>query len=579
MDTVRGYPAWQTKQRWGGHIYSHGVAAPEDVSYGLDLAGLDPASLTEALAGAGLQLAREPAKAARAFGGLALAQSAVALRSMRQVLGGEVDGIVGLDRDERRFGDRAWRDNPFLRALLESYLAGSDATMRTLESLELSETRRRKAKFAAGIVLDALAPTNVPWLNPTVLKEAVDTGGGNFVRGFANFLDDAVHHGGLPREVDPSAFELGRDLAATKGRVVLRNDLMELLAYEPRTTNVLAEPLVYCPSWINKYYVLDLAPGRSFIEHAVDRGFTVFTISWRNPDSTMAGVTLDDYLREGLLTAVDRASELTGSPKVNVLGVCIGGTLAMIALALLAGRGEGERIGWTTLLNTLVDYADPGEIGSFTDERTIERIERRMARRGYLEGSDLSRPFTWMKGNELVWRNVISNWYLGKQPPAFDVLAWNADSTRLPAAMHGQFLRACYLDNRLVEPGAFLADGTPIDVGTIHAPLYVLASENDHIAPWRSVYRTTQLVGGDAHFVLSSGGHIVGMVNPPGGAGWYRTQDGTPADPGQWLAGTERVQGSWWEHWAAWAEERSGNRVEPPVLPEGDPAPGSYVRG
>ena len=337
----------------------------------------------------------------------------------------------------------------------------------------------RKARFLLDLWLDAAAPTNVPWLNPTVVKEVVDTGGFNLARGFSNFVRDVARNGGLPSQVDRKALALGRDLAATPGRVVLRNDLIELIAYEPQTESVFAQPIVYSPPWINKYYVLDLAPGRSFIEHAVGRGFTVFAISYRNPDASMADLTMDDYLRLGWLTAVDRAAELTGAERVNVLGVCLGGTLTAIGLAVLAARGEAGRVGWATLVNALVDFSDPGDIGVFTDEATVQKIERRTARRGYLKPSELSGPFTWMRANDLVWRYVISGWYLGSRPPAFDILAWNDDATRLPAAMHTQYLRSCYVENLLTRPGGFVADGMPVDIGAIKTPLYVLGAEND----------------------------------------------------------------------------------------------------
>lgn len=547
----------------------------EDLRYGFDLAAVDPASLNAALASAGIRLAREPATTTRALAELALDQAGVA--------GGVVRRLAGADGDEApapgdfRFADRAWAENPFLRGLLESYLVSARTARRLLEAADLPQPKRRKAAFALELLLDALAPSNVPWLNPAVVKEALDTGGLSLARGFRNFVDDLVRNGGLPRQVDDSAFELGRDLAATAGRVVFRNELLELLAYEPQTADVRAEPLLYVPSWINKYYVLDLAPERSFVEHAVRHGVTVLAVSWRNPDDSFAAVTLDDYVRDGFLAALEAAQQVTGAQQVDVLGVCVGGTLSAIGLAVLAARGEAERVSSATLLNTLVDYAEPGEIGAFADEATIERIEQRMERRGYLAPSELSGPFTWMRSNDLVWRYVVANWYRGEQPPAFDILAWNADSTRLPAAMHSQFLRACYLRNLLVQPDALVVDGTPVDLRRVETPLYVLAAEKDHIAPWRSSYRTTQLAGGEPRFVLVSGGHIAGMVSPPG-RGWYRTRADNPSDPDVWLGGSEVSAGSWWDDWLAWTDERSAGRVPPPSLPAGEPAPGSYVR-
>jgi polyhydroxyalkanoate synthase subunit PhaC len=482
---------------------------------------------------------------------------------------------------DKRFADRAWVENPLLRATMQSYLVSARWARRVLAETELPDVTRRKAEFAADVMLDALSPANVPWLNPTVLKEALDTGGLSVVRGFANLVEDVVQRGGRPKQVDTDPFVLGETIAATPGRVVLRNELIELIAYEPQTETVYEQPLVYSPAWINKYYVLDLAPGRSFIEHAVRAGFTVFAISYRDPDASMSDLLLDDYLRDGLFAAIDRAAEVSGSDVVNLLAVCMGGTLGMIGLAVLAARGEGARIGSATFLNALVDFSEPGQIGAFVDEPTIERIEERNRRRGYLSAEDMSGAFTLMRGNDLLWNYVVSNWYMGKQPPAFDILAWNDDSTRLPAAMHSQYLRACYLRNALVEPGAFEIDGTAVDLRAVETPLYVIGSENDHIAPWRSVYRTTGNVAGPARFVLARAGHIAGMVQPPGGRARFRVAAGdiAPADPDAWRESAELVEDSWWNDWVSWAGERSGARVAPPTLPEGEPAPGSYVRG
>jgi polyhydroxyalkanoate synthase len=552
------------------------MPALEEVTYGFDLAGVDPASLNAALASAAVGLARRPGTTARALAGLALEQASIAGEVVRTLAGADADGSPA--PGDARFADRAWTENPFLRGLLRSYLASARSARQLVEAADLPAPTRRKAAFALDLLLDALAPSNVPWLNPAVVKEAIDTGGLSVARGLANLANDVIRNGGLPRQVEDSAFELGHNLAATPGRVVLRNDLIELLAYEPQTDDVLAEPLLYVPSWINKYYVLDLAPGRSFVEHAVRHGVTVLAVSWRNPDSSLADVTLDDYLRDGFLAALEATERIAGAPRVNLLGVCVGGTLTAIGLAALAGRGEAERVGSAALVNTLVDYGEPGDIAAFTDEATIERIEQRMRRRGYLAPAELSGPFTWMRSNDLVWRYVVANWYRGEQPPAFDILAWNADATRLPAAMHSQFLRACYLENLLVRPDALVLDGTAIDVARVETPLYVLGAEKDHIAPWQSAYRTTQLVGGAARFTLASGGHIAGMVSPPDGRAWFRTADESPREPDAWLVTSERVAGSWWDDWLAWVGERSAGRVSPPKLPAGEPAPGSYAR-
>jgi polyhydroxyalkanoate synthase len=544
----------------------------EDVTYGLGLAGVDPGALTGALAEAALSIASKPGLAARSLGELALEEGAVGLDVARAVLGADGEPAVKPEPGDRRFADRAWTENPFLRGAAASYLVAARWAERTLEQADLPQERKRKARFVLRLLLDAAAPSNAIWFHPSVLKEAIDTGGLSVVRGVANFVEDVVRNGGLPRQVDAAAFEVGKTLAATPGRVVFRNDLIELIAYAPQTETVFAQPLLYSPPWVNKYYVMDLAPGRSFIEYAVRQGFTVFAISYCNPDESMADVRLDDYLRDGLLAAVGEAAAITGSPGVSVFGVCLGGTLTAMALG-------DERIRSAALVNTLVDFSDPGEIAVFTDEEAIERIERRTRRRGYLKASEMAASFTWMRGNDLVWSYVVSSWGMGKRPPPFDILAWNADGTRLPAAMHSQFLRTCYLENRLAN-GTLELDGNRVDLAPVTTPLYVVGCERDHIAPWRTAYNTTQLVGGEHRFVLGRGGHIAGMVVPPGSAkASYWTGEELPPDPEAWLAGTERIDGSWWEDWSAWASARSGERVAPPALPDGEPAPGSYVRG
>jgi polyhydroxyalkanoate synthase len=414
-----------------------------------------------------------------------------------------------------------------------------------------------------------------------VVKEATETGGMSLVRGLENFLDDAKNNGGYPRQVDKSGFELGVNLAATPGRVVMRNELIELIAYDPQTPQVHEKPLLCSPPWINKYYIMDLSAGRSFVEWAVQHGHQTFMISYRNPDESMASYTMGDYLRKGVLAALDAVQEITGAPRVNVAGLCLGGTLALIAMAYLAAHDQGDRIASATLTNTLVDFSIPGDLGVFTDEDTIARLEKRMRERGYLEPAEMARTFDWMRSSDLIWSYVINNWYKGKQPSAFDILAWNNDSTRMPVEMHSEYLRACYLHNAIVKPGAFVIDDTPIDLGKIVTPLYVLGAENDHIAPWHATYLTTQHVGGPAKYVLTNSGHIAGIVNPPGGKKtWYYSKPLTTRGESaqEWLETADRHNGSWWQDWAKWAAQNGGPMRETYRIPAGEPAPGRYVR-
>jgi polyhydroxyalkanoate synthase len=304
-------------------------------------------------------------------------------------------------------------------------------------------------------------------------------------------------------------------------------------------------------------------------------------ISYRNPDETMSQYTMDNYLRDGVLAALDTVQEITGAPRVNLMALCLGGTLALVAMAYLAAHGAGDRIASATLTNTLVDFSIPGDLGIFTDEDTIGRLEQRMRERGYLEPAEMARTFDWMRSSDLIWSYVVNNWFKGKQPPAFDILSWNNDSTRMPVAMHSQYLRACYLHNAIVKPDAFVIDDTPIDLGKILSPLYVLGAENDHIAPWHATYLTTQHVGGEAKYVLTNAGHIAGIVNPPGGKKtWYYSQPSTRRGESakEWLEGADRHNGSWWQDWAPWAQAHGGALREPFAVPGGEPAPGRYIR-
>jgi polyhydroxyalkanoate synthase len=400
--------------------------------------------------------------------------------------------------------------------------------------------------------------------------------------GARNFLDDLVHNGGRPRQVDTSPFELGRNLAATPGKVVFRNDLMELIQYTPQTRQVRSVPLLASPPWINKYYIMDLAPERSFLEWAVQHRRTVFAISYRNPDATMSGITLDDYIIHGPKTALDVISDITGSPKTDIVGLCLGGAVTAMLAAYLTETGD-DRIGSITLLNTLLDYSEPGVLGTFADERTIERLDAQMARSGVMEGSTMAGTFDVLRANDLIFSYVASNWLMGQDPPAFDILAWNADSTRLPAAMHSFYLRSLYAQNQLAKGEMELA-GQVLSLAGVKSDTYIVGAVNDHIVPWPGSYQSTRELGGTVRFVLSSGGHIAGIVNPPGPKAWYETGEHSPRDPARWRKAAERHDGSWWEDWTRWADTRAGRLVPPPPMgsdryPALGAAPGEYVRG
>src|SRR5262249_26831368 len=357
------------------------------------------------------------------------------------------------------------------------------------------------------------------------------------------------------------------------GKVVFRNDLMELIQYTPQTKQVRSVPLLASPPWINKYYIMDLAPERSFLECAVQHRRTVFAISYRNPDATMSGITLDDYIIHGPKTALDVISDITGSPKIDIVGLCLGGAVTAMLAAYLTETGD-DRIGSITLLNTLLDYREPGVLGPCADERTIERLDAQMARSGVMEGSTMAGTFDVLRANDLIFSYVASNWLMGQNPPAFDILAWNADSTRLPAAMHSFYLRSLYAQNQLAK-GVMELSGQVLSLANVRNDTYSGGAINDHIVPGPGSYRPARELGGTVGFVLSSGGHIAGIVNPPGPKAWHETGEHSPQDPARWRKAAERHDGSWWEDWTRWADARAGRLIPPPPMgTERDPPPG-----
>jgi polyhydroxyalkanoate synthase len=445
----------------------------------------------------------------------------------------------------------------------------------------LPEPEEQKARFAAALLVDALAPTNTLPGNPAALRKAFDTGGRSVVRGGRNFVHDVRHNGGWPAQVDTSGFEVGRNMAITPGKVVYRSELIELIEYEPQTPTVYSVPLLFCPPWINKYYIMDLAPGRSLIEWAVTHGHRCFTISYRNPAPGMRAATFDDYLLGGPLDAVAVVKEIAQSSVVNTMSVCLGGTLTAMAMSYNAARGD-DSIKTATFINAHTDFTEPGVLGAFTDEGTIRGMERRMAKKGYLDAREMSRTFDAIRANDLIFQYVVNNWLLGQDPPAFDLLAWNDDGTRMPAEMHSRYLRSCYLGNEFAK-GEFTVDGTTLDPSKVAQETYVVGAVDDHIVPWTSAYRTTQLLGGHNRFVLAGSGHIAGIVAPPSPKAKHWSNAATPADPDAWRAGAELKQETWWEDWARWVARRAGRKVAAPAQVGGngysalDDAPGRYV--
>jgi polyhydroxyalkanoate synthase subunit PhaC len=490
-------------------------------------------------------------------------------------------GPAASARPDRRFADSTWAGNPVFFAIQRAYQAAAKLTTDVLAAGQGDAVQDAKAQMAASFMLDALAPTNFLLTNPAALKRAFETGGTSVVAGALNFVSDLTTNGGMPRQVDTKPFKLGVNMAATPGKVVFRNKLMELIQYEPQTPTVHAVPVLASPPWINKYYIMDLSPGRSFLEWAIKHNRTVFAISYRNPDASMRDVTLDDYLINGPRQALDIIQDITGAPKTDIVGLCLGGALTAMQAAYMAGTGD-DRIGSITLLNTLLDYAEPGVLGAFTDARTVARLERQMASTGYLDSNQMRTTFDLLRANDLIFSYVVSGWLMGQDPPAFDILAWNSDGTRLPAAMHSFYLHCLYMRNELAS-GVMELAGQHLSLSDVKNDTYVVGAVNDHIVPWRSSYQATRLLGGDVRYVLSSGGHIAGIVNPPGPKAWFEVADSYPPDAAAWRAGAARQDSSWWQDWADWSGKRAGPLAAAPPMgsdrfpPLGE-APGDYVR-
>jgi polyhydroxyalkanoate synthase len=486
---------------------------------------------------------------------------------------------------DRRFKDPAWADNAVFEFIKQSYLISADSILSTVRGVKgLDGDTAHKVDFYTRQFVDAIAPSNFIATNPEVLRATVETGGENLLRGLTNLLDDLVRGKGrlAVTMTDMNAFRLGDNIASTPGKVVARNDLMELIQYTPTTAEVRKVPLLIVPPWINKFYILDLRPDNSFIKWAVQQGHTVFVISWANPDAGLAAKSFEDYMLEGPLAALGFIEQATGERQVNAIGYCLGGTLLASTVAWLTAKSD-DRILSATYFVTLVDFSDPGDMAVFIDEQQLASLERRMQERGFLDAHDMATSFNMLRANDLIWSFVVSNYLLGKEPIPFDLLYWNADATRMPAAMHSFYLRNMYHENRLAVPGGITLAGVPIDLRLIETPTFILACREDHIAPWRSTYAATKLYGGPIKFVLSESGHIAGIVSPPGSKYGHWVNAALSEEPQAWLDGATAHKSSWWPGWDAWIGEFSGGTVparEPGAgaLPALEDAPGSYVR-
>ena len=528
-----------------------------------------------------------PAGTALRFGS-ALARRPGTVASRARELVGELAKVAAGNSElapgkkDKRFADPAWSGNPLLRRAMQAHLATARTAWELIEDADLDWQDDERIRFTATNLVDALAPSNVPGLNPVSLKAVIDTGGASAIKGLRRFLGDLAKPPRVPTMVEPDAFTVGEDLAVTPGAVVFRTDVFELIRYRPTTETVRSLPLLMVPPTINKFYVADMAPGRSIVEHYVSSGQQVFMMSWRNPDERHAEWGMDTY-GQAVLDAMDAIERVTRQERVAVQAFCSGGIITAMVLAHLAETGRQDRVAAVSFAVTVLDWARAGTISALMDEEQVKAATEKSRKKGYLDGAQLAEVFAWLRPNDLVWNYWVNNYLQGKPPPNFDILFWNADTTRMAAALHRDFIDVA-VGNSLTEPGKASMLGTPVDLSKVTVDSYITAGIADHICPWQSCYRSTQLLGGESRFVLSTNGHIASLVNPTGNPkSTFRAAETTPPDPDRWLAQAETVKGSWWPDFMSWLGERSGEEIPAPrelggngleVLAE---APGTYV--
>ncbi|QDQ29225.1 class I poly(R)-hydroxyalkanoic acid synthase [Chitinimonas arctica] len=509
-------------------------------------------------------------------------------QAMRQYWQGEA---VPTGAADKRFKDELWNSNPLFGFIKQAYLLTARHIQASVDAAEgLDPGTSRRAAFYTRQFVDAMAPTNFLAGNPTALKATLESGGENLFKGFTHLLEDLERNDGrlMPRMTDLGAFRLGEHIATTPGKVVFQNALMQLIQYAPATGKVHRTPLLVVPPWINKFYILDLKPKNSLLKWLVEQGHTVFVISWVNPDARHRDQGFEDYMRRGVLAALDAIAAATGEQRVNAAAYCIGGTLLAASLAYMAAANDksypASRIKSAAFFTTMIDFSEPGELGVFIDEEQLGGLDRYMEEKGYLEGHQMAGVFNLLRENDLIWSFVVNNYLLGREPMPFDLLYWNCDSTRMPAAMHRFYLRKMYLENVLKDAGGVVLGGVPIDMRRIKTPAYFISAREDHIAPWQSTYAGARLLQGPVRFVLGGSGHIAGIVNPPSANKYgYAINPALPATPAEWLAGSSAQEGSWWTDWQAWLQPFVGKPIaarEPGGggLAAIEDAPGSYVR-
>ena len=486
-------------------------------------------------------------------------------------------------KGDSRFKDDDWSSNFLFDYIKQSYLIASRQIQHAVAGVEgMSAESEKKVAFFTRQYMDALSPSNFALTNPQVLRATLASGGQNLIKGLNNLLSDMEKGGGSLRisMTDEKAFQLGKNVATTPGKVVWQTELMQLIQFLPTTQETYKTPLVIIPPWINKYYILDLRASNSFIKWALDQGHTVFVLSWVNPDARLAQMGFEDYMKQGPLAALEAVEKATGESQVNFIGYCLGGTLLGATLGFLAEKNQIQKVKSATYFVSLLDFSAPGELGVFIDEAQVVNLEKKMNERGYLEGSEMASTFNMLRANDLVWSFVINNYLMGKDPFPFDLLYWNSDATRMPARMHSFYLRNMYLKNLLGVPGGITLEGVPIDLSKVSVPSYFISTAEDHIAPWKTTYIGSKYLGGEVHFVLGGSGHIAGIVNPPAAKKYqYWTNNVNPDSADDWFKTATQHPGSWWTDWQAWMDERNGGEKVPARTPEHplEDAPGSYV--
>lgn len=527
----------------------------------------------------------EPQKLIEAQNQLWQSYSQIWQNAWGKALGADVGPVASPARNDKRFKDKDWQENTIFDFLKQLYLVSTSWAQDVIKNADgIDEHTRQKAGFYVEQIANALSPSNFPASNPEVLRATLASNGANLIKGLDNLERDMASPDGRLRikQTDSTAFEIGKNIAMTPGKVVFRNDTFELIQYSPTQKRVYEIPLLIVPPWINKFYILDLNPKKSFVRWAVEQGLTVFVVSWVNADEKQGRKTFSDYMREGFLEAVNAVQNATGAEKVNTIGYCIGGTLVAAALGYMAAKNDG-RVNAATFFTTQVDFEKAGDLLVYVDDEQVKWIEERMEEKGYLPGSRMADAFNLLRSNDLIWSYVINNYLLGKEPMPFDLLYWNSDSTQMPAGVHSFYLRECYMANKLSH-GKMLLDGVRIDLKKVKVPVYNLAARDDHIAPLPSVFRVGQFMGGDTKLVVSGSGHVAGVVNPPEARKYqYWTNDKPADDLAGWLKQATEHEGSWWPDWAEWITSRSGSKVAAPVPGDGkldvlEDAPGSYVR-